>query len=185
MMSDSDRPEKLGQELRHSAATARVPDGVGRGAFANGALVLQGGNEFAIDFLQRLVRPHQIVTRVLLPPPVVPQLLAALSDGLKHYSAKFGPPPTLALPVPPAEPPPLSEVYETLKFPDDVAVGAYANGAFITHSQAEFCLDFILSMFPRSIVTSRVYLAATYVPGLQNSLTQAWEKYRKQHGGAG
>jgi len=44
--------------------------------------------------------------------------------------------------------PNIVEVYEQLKISDEVAVGAYANTLMISHSQSEFCLDFILDLFP-------------------------------------
>jgi hypothetical protein len=82
------------QEVQHSQVSARVPEKVGRGVFSTGALVLQGPNEFLLDFVLNLAPPHQIVARVVLPPLVMPNLIAALRDNLANYQAKFGPPPT-------------------------------------------------------------------------------------------
>ena len=65
------------QEIQHSQLSARVPDKVVRGVFSNGVLVLQGAYEFALDFTQRIAKPHQVVARVVLPPPVVPSMIAA------------------------------------------------------------------------------------------------------------
>ncbi|MFM8219500.1 MAG: DUF3467 domain-containing protein, partial [Planctomycetaceae bacterium] len=54
--------------------------------------------------------------------------------------------------APPAPPPmpPISDVYDQLKLPDELLAGSYANSVVISHSPAEFCLDFITSFYPRS-----------------------------------
>jgi hypothetical protein len=58
---------------------------------------------------------------------------------------------------------------------EDVMCGAYANALLIVHTAAEFCLDFIAHLYPRAVVTARVFLSAPQVPILLNSLTQAWQ----------
>jgi len=178
-------PGPISQSVQHSHLSARVPEKIGRGSFANGVVVLQGNQEFAIDFLQRLSKPHQVVARVILPIPVVPRLIAALNDSLKGYTNQFGPPPKLGGQPNPNQPPPpapsVAEIYEEMKVPDEVIAGAFANGAMITHSQAEFCLDFIINMFPRSVVSSRVYLAVQQIPGMLQSLTQAFGQFQQRN----
>ena len=42
------------QEIQHPQVSARVPEKVGRGVLCTGAMVLQGPNEFVIDFVQNL-----------------------------------------------------------------------------------------------------------------------------------
>lgn len=78
------------QRIEHEPATARIPDAVGRGVFATGAIVLHGANEFAIDFVQSLVRPERVAARVVLPPAVASQFSAALGQALVAYAEKFG-----------------------------------------------------------------------------------------------
>src|SRR3954452_22966390 len=85
-------PGSYTQEIRHSQVSARVPEKVGRGVFSTGALVLQGPHEFVLDFVVRMTHPHQIVSRVVLPPSIMPSLLAALRENLNNYQSKFGPP---------------------------------------------------------------------------------------------
>src|SRR4029077_20784730 len=82
-------------------------------------------------------------------------------------------------PAPPA-PPPITEVYEQLKLPDDMLGGTYANTVAISHSQAEFCFDFICNFYPRSVVNARVYLAAPHVPEVFDSLQRCLEQYRQK-----
>ena len=179
------QPEgQFSQEVQHSHVSARVPEKVGRGTFSNGVFVLQGAQEFALDFVQRIAKPYQVVARVILPPVVVPRLMAALNDNLKNYTATFGPPPALLKPTPPPQMPTVAEIYDEMKLPDDTATGAFANAAMITHSQAEFCIDFIVNLFPRSVVTSRVYLAAAHVPGLIQSLNQSFQQFQQRNMGS-
>jgi hypothetical protein len=178
-----ERPGWITQEVQHTQASARVPEKIGRGVFSNGVLVLQGAQEFALDFVQRIAHPHQVVARVILPPSVMPALLAALGDNLRHYQATFGPPPPLRPVQPPPNPPSVAEIYEGLKLPEELFSGVYANAALISHTQAEFCLDFITNLYPRSAVSCRVYLAAAQVPGLFHSLNQSFLQYQQKLAG--
>src|ERR1700722_8700035 len=156
--------------------SARVPEKVGRGVFSNGVLVLQGPHEFLLDFVQRIAKPYQVAARVILPPTVIPRLQAALSDNLKHYVSTFGPPPAIMTPTPPPKPPTLAEVYDDMKISDETTAGVFANGAMITHTQAEFCIDFIVNIFPRPDVSCRVFLAAPQITGFINSLSRAYQQ---------
>ena len=79
-------------------------------------------------------------------------------------------------PVPrPAAPqqPPIADIYDNLKLPDEMLGGVYANMASISHTASEFCFDFIAQFFPRSAVTARVYMAAPRVPELLGSLKRS------------
>lgn len=98
--SGDHNPERHTQEVRHSQVSARVPEGVSRGVFSTGAVVLQGGHEFILDFLLRISTPQQVVARVVLPIGVVPQMIRALRDNLNNYENRFGFP-TMPAPLPP------------------------------------------------------------------------------------
>lgn len=90
------------QEVRHSQVSALVPEGINRGVFSTGAVVLQGAHEFIIDFLQRMTSPRQLAARVVIPPAVVAKLIAALKENLGNYERNFGRP--AALPTPEQKP---------------------------------------------------------------------------------
>lgn len=173
-------PETFHQELRHSQVTARVPETVGKGIFSTGSIVMQGPHEFVIDFLQSMAQPHRVAARVVLPPTVVPLFLAALQENLNKFQQHFGPPPKLPSPPPGATPPPISDIYEALKLPDEMLGGTYANAVMILHTASEFCFDFIMSAYPRSAVSSRIYLSAAQVPRFFESLSRAYDQYRKK-----
>ena len=176
-------PGPYTQEIRHSHVSARVPEKVGRGVFSTGALVLQGPHEFVIDFVVRMANPHQVAARVVLPISLVPSFLAALRENLNNYQSKFGPPPALPPPPPGVTPPPIDEIYDQLKLPDDMLSGVYSNAVMIAHSPSEFCFDFITNFYPRSAVSSRVYLSAPQVPGFLNTLTRSFQQYQQKMGG--
>jgi hypothetical protein len=101
------------QRIEHAPATARIPDAVGRGVFATGAIVLRGPTEFAIDFVQSLVRPERVAARVVLPPVVATQFAAALAQSLAGYAEKFGSLPREPAAVQPAPSTRLSETSAT------------------------------------------------------------------------
>lgn len=172
------------QEVQHSAVTARVPEEVGRGVFATGAIVMHGPHDFVIDFVQSLAPPRRIVARIVLPPTVLPLFVGALRDNLRKYEQHFGTVPRMPTPPPPAEggpkPAPITDVYEQLKLPDELLAGTYANSVMIAHTPAEFCFDFIATFYPRSAVSCRVYLSTPHVPELLDSLSRSFEQYRQK-----
>jgi hypothetical protein len=153
---------------------------VGRGAFSTGAIVLQGPNEFVIDFLVTMGRPHMVAARVVLPPLVLGQMIEALGQNYNIYQQKFGQPPPLPTAPPGTPQPSVEEIYEQLKLPDEQLSGAYANAVMIGHSASEFWFDFITNFFPRSAVSSRVYLSAPQIPRLLHTLTQSFQKFKQQ-----
>ncbi|HXG08328.1 MAG TPA: DUF3467 domain-containing protein [Gemmataceae bacterium] len=174
------QPTPYTQEIQHAQVTARIPEKVSRGVFSTAVIVLQGPHEFVLDFVLGMAQPHQIAARVIVPPTVMPALIAALRENLHHYQAKFGPPPPLPVPPPPAAPPRIEEIYDQLKLPEDVMSGVYANAAMISHTPAEFCFDFITTFFPRSAVSCRVYVSAARLPGVLDSLTRSYQQYQQK-----
>jgi hypothetical protein len=180
---DRPRPNEPGsftQEVQHSQISARVPEKVARGVFSTGAMVFQGPHEFVIDFVLRMAQPHQIAARVVLPPTIMPSVIAALRENLNIYQSKFGPPPAIPQPPNPPPPPPIDEIYGQLKLADDMMSGVYANAVMIAHSPAEFYFDFITNFYPRSAVSCRVYLAAPQVPGLLTTLSRSFQQYQQK-----
>lgn len=170
-------PGTFTQQFQHAAVSARVPEKVNRGVFSTGALILQGPTEFVLDFVQRLTQPHQIVARVALPIPVVPNFVAALRENLDKFTEQFGAPKPLPQMQPPARPPSITEIYEQLKLPDEQLSGVYANAVLIGHTASEFGFDFITTFYPRSSVSARVFLSASQVPGLLAALTSSYQQY--------
>ena len=87
---------------RMPAVRARVPEHVAAGQISTGVIVVTGSTEFVLDFVRNLPRPNIIVARIVLPHPVMPQFIEALSTNMNLYRQRFGdsglnpllPPPT-------------------------------------------------------------------------------------------
>ncbi len=129
-------------------------------------------------------QPQQVAARVVLPPGVVMQFIAALSENLKNYETKYNMP---LVPAPQTAPGAAAgghvsaqELYEQLKLQDDVLSGNYANAVMIGHTPSEFCFDFITTFYPRSAVSCRVFMAAPGVPRLLDSLKHSFEKFQQK-----
>ncbi|MGD0390148.1 MAG: DUF3467 domain-containing protein [Tepidisphaeraceae bacterium] len=167
------------QQFQHQPVAARVPEKLGRGTFTTGVLVLDSPNEFVLDFLQGLTRPHQIVARIVVVPAVMEQIVAAAGDNLDKYVQSFGSPP--ALPKPPTKRPTIAEIYENFKLSDDLLSGAYANSVMVGHSPAEFFFDFITGFYPTAAVSARVMTAAHHMPRIVDTLKMALQQYRSRH----
>ena len=177
-------PDRPDPDDRPASLRARVPDHVAGGCFSTGVVVMTGHNEFIIDFLQTIGRPHRVAARVVLPHGVMPQFIEALDKNLSIYRERFGDPPAPPknLNNPNERRPTPQEIYDDLKMPDETLSGAYANGVMIGHGVSEFGLDFLTSFFPQSAVSCRVFLAAGQVPRLLESLSGSWRQLQQQRG---
>jgi hypothetical protein len=173
---------QISQEVRHQQVAARVPESVGRGTFASGALVLTGSHEFIVDFIQSVAQPRQVAQRVILPPSILNNTINAIQKNIDNYHNRFGEIPELPKNQQQQnqQPPSIEEIYQQLKLPDEVASGVYANTVLITHGQTEFCFDFITSFYPRSTVAARIYMAAPQVPRLLQTLTRSFEQFKQR-----
>lgn len=196
---DPEHSQPLHGQVRHSHVSARVPEGVGQGIFSNGVMILTGPFEIVLDFVLRFGEPNRIVARVILPHVVAQQLTSVLRDNLQGYEQHFGPMPRIprlrsagdevpesegapgdaAFPphpenIPgPSAAPRIEDVYDELRLPDSMLSGTYANAVLVRHTATEFCFDFITNIFPRSAVSSRVFLAAPHVPLFLQSLIRS------------
>jgi len=185
MSNDPSTPQdRLDPDDRQQSLRARVPDHVAGGHFSTGVIVMTGPNEFIIDFLQTIGRPHRVASRVIIPHAVMPQFIEALDKNLSIYRDRFGEPPSppKATADPRERRPTPQEIYDDLKMPDEVLSGAYANGVMIGHGASEFGLDFLTSFYPQSAVSSRVFLAAGQVPRLLESLVGSMRQLQQQRG---
>lgn len=181
-MSQQNRPNSEGnsQQVQMQHVTARVPENVSRGAFSTGVIVMTGGSEFILDFIQNIGGPPVVVARVVMPHGALPQFAEALKKNLGMYTERFGPPPELPKPPQPAKPQSAQELYDELKLPDSLLSGAYSNGVMIGHTASEFKLDFLTNLFPHSAVSARVYLSAPQVPRLLESLNSTFQQFQER-----
>ncbi len=166
---DNEPNENLPQQVQMSGATARVPEAVGKGTFATGAIVMVGQYNCVIDFVQMFGSPGLVAARVVLPHPVLPQLVQALDQNLAMFTERYGKPAELPKTDKPNQRS-IQELYDSLKLPDEEMSGSYAEAVMIRHSASEFCFDFITRFFPHAAVARRVFLSSTQVPPLLTSL---------------
>ena len=71
-----------------------------------------------------------------------------------------------------------------IEISEEVAEGSYANLAIITHSHAEFVIDFVNVMpgTPKSKVKSRIILTPEHAKRLVAALQDNIDKYESVHG---
>jgi hypothetical protein len=176
--------QPFSQGFKHAPIAARIPEKVRYGEFCTGTMILQSDNECVIDFLSTMAPPQQIVARVIMTPVTFAQMIKALQANIDRYQQQFGPlsPHERTAPAPPA-PPRLEDLYDQLKLPDELLGGVFANVVMIRHTAEEFCLDFIANLYPRSVVTSRVFFAAGRVKPFLETMLSALRKHQQGAGG--
>ncbi len=71
-----------------------------------------------------------------------------------------------------------------IELTEDIADGIYSNLAVITHSNAEFVIDFVRVMpgIPKAKVKSRILLTPQHAKRLLNALQDNISKYEAVHG---
>ncbi|MDQ6950425.1 MAG: DUF3467 domain-containing protein [Mariprofundales bacterium] len=72
-----------------------------------------------------------------------------------------------------------------MQMPPEIQRGVYANQAYISHTQEEFIVDFILATPPVGIVNARVVLSPTHAQRLLATLHEGIQKYEAQFGAIG
>jgi hypothetical protein len=73
------------------------------------------------------------------------------------------------------------ELYDDITVSDDVQVGVYANGLIIGHTDSEFKLDFVSNMFPKSVVTTRIFMSAPQLVKLLGTLERTVQQFDQKH----
>lgn len=71
-----------------------------------------------------------------------------------------------------------------IDLPEDIAEGIYSNLAIITHSHAEFIIDFVKLMpgAPKAKVKSRIILTPEHAKRLHKALADNVRKFEALHG---
>jgi len=71
-----------------------------------------------------------------------------------------------------------------IELSEEIADGIYSNLAIISHSNAEFILDFIRIMpgMPKAKVKSRILITPQHAKRLLKSLADNVKKFEQQHG---
>jgi hypothetical protein len=119
------------------------------------------------------------------PGAVAPAAGAAAPVGGGQPGA--APPPAAAQATPPAHPPAqdaprADDLYDQLKLSDKMLGGTFANVAMIRHTPEDFCIDFMANLYPRAVVTARVFISAGRILPFVDTLAGAFEKFRQRSG---
>ncbi len=69
------------------------------------------------------------------------------------------------------------DLYDDIIVADEIQVGVYANGLIIGHTNSEFKLDFVSNMFPKSVVTSRIFMSAPQLVRLLDTLERTLQQF--------
>lgn len=79
---------------------------------------------------------------------------------------------------------PLKENKVNIELSDDVAEGIYSNLAVITHSHAEFIVDFVKMMpgVPKAKVKARIILTPEHAKRLYKALAENIKKFEVMNG---
>jgi len=79
---------------------------------------------------------------------------------------------------------PLKENKVNIELSDEVAEGIYSNLAIITHSHAEFVVDFVKMMpgVPKAKVKSRIILTPEHAKRLYRALAENIKKFEAANG---
>ena len=179
MNSELPNPDESATPKQH--VSARVPESISRGVFSTGTIIMTGGSEFIMDFIQNVGRPHQVAARIVMPHGVMPQFIDALQKNIELFRQRFGDPPELPKPANTDQPKPtVQQIYDELKLPDDVLSGNYANGVMIGHTASEFRFDFLTNFYPNSAVSARIFLSAAQVPRLLESLSNTFQQFQQR-----
>jgi hypothetical protein len=161
--------------------TVSAGDATLEGAYATNILIMSTREEFMVDFMSNFPPRARIVSRVVLTPAHVTRVLQAMQDALQKYETHFGPLPELA----PAEKPKtqtnISEFYKSVRLPDEIIGGAFANYLEVSSRKDDFLLDFQTTFPPMPRLTARVVVPAAafkrMIPVVINSIKNHEQRF--------
>jgi hypothetical protein len=104
------------------------------------------------------------------------------AGAVQPPAAAVPPSPPMAQPTPETPPQRADDLYDQLKLSDKMLGGVFANVAMIRHTPEDFCIDFMANLYPRAVVTARVFLAAGRILPFIDTLTGAYERFRQRMG---
>ena len=76
-----------------------------------------------------------------------------------------------------AKEPTAQDIYDDIRMDLEVESGEYANALMIGHTASEFKLDFIAKLYPKSIVTSRIYLSSPQLLRVLASMKRTFAQF--------
>ena len=212
-MSDDASGKPRSGSVQANSVAARVSERASRGVFSTGVIILTGGNEFIVDFVQNLGSPTTVVSRVVIPHGAMGRIIDAIERNVEGHEDRFGPitdgitgessAEKLEVSEVPREimpeelsseqlvgigelsatgtavnnEPSASDIYDDIRLESEVESGVYANALMIGHSASEFKLDFIANLYPKSIVTTRVFLSSPQLMRVLHSMKRTYSQF--------
>lgn len=160
------------ERIHHNPPTALIPDKVGMGLFSTEVVVFHGENEVSIDFIQGIAKPYRMVRRVIMSNYVAKTFFEVLKnelsvkksknssyvENLKNKNDDFLEKNQDENEENYEKNEKVDDIYNNLKLENDELNGFYANKVLINYGKDSFCLDFISNIYPKSIVTSRIFV---------------------------
>ncbi len=70
----------------------------------------------------------------------------------------------------------------SIKIPDRVLGGVYANQMMVTHTREEFVLDYINLFPPSGVVNARVIVSPGHLKRMIRALSENLSRYEARHG---
>jgi len=174
------------ERIHHDPPTALIPEKVGVGLFATEVVVFHSENEVAIDFIQGIAKPYRVVRRVIITEKVAKTLNDTLKtelqtnksknssyvENLKNKNTQEIENISSQESTDFQKKEKVDDIYSGLKMENNELNGFYANKILVNYGKDSFCLDFISNIYPKSIVTSRIFMTKNSVLELLNALNK-------------
>jgi len=90
-MSDDTAGNPRSGSVQANPVAARVSERASRGVFSTGVVILTGGSEFIVDFVQNLGMPTSVVSRVIIPHGAMGRIIDAIERNVEGHEDRFGP----------------------------------------------------------------------------------------------
>lgn len=181
------------ERINHDPVTALIPEQVSLGVYATEVVIFYGESETAIDFIQGIVKPYRIASRVILNN----NLAKRFFKDLKEEMLAIGGSPSYISSVKnisnessvknmseegeadnksenKSEDDKIEDIYDQLKIVNEQLSGVYANKILLVYGKDTFCMDFISNIYPKSIVVSRVFMSVNRTLELLGALKKIY-----------
>jgi hypothetical protein len=175
------------ERIHHNPPTALIPEKVGIGLFSTEVVVFHSESEVAIDFIQGIAKPYRVVRRVIMANSITKTFFEVLKNELnspkksnnssyvenlknKNYEESLNKNQQKDEDLEKREK--VDDIYRELKIENDELSGFYANKVLINYGTDSICLDFISNIYPKSIVTSRIFVTNGTIIELLSALNK-------------
>ena len=90
-MSEDSADQPRSGSVQANPVAARVSEHASRGVFSTGVVLLTGGSEFIVDFVQNLGSPTSVVARVILQHGAMGRIIDAIERNVEGHEDRYGP----------------------------------------------------------------------------------------------